>query len=190
MKVGILGGSFNPIHIGHLALANYLCEYEDLDEIWFLVSPHNPLKERDGLWPEELRLQMVKQAIQGYPKFRASDFEFHLPRPSYMVNTLCHLCQSYPEHKFSLIIGSDNWDAFPRWHKYDEILSEYPIIIYPRLGYVVDETSLPESVRLVKTPVFDISSTFIRKAIDEGKDVRYFLPHGIWDYVKKSIFKS
>ena len=117
-KVGIFGGSYNPIHIGHLALANYLCEYGEVDEVWFLVSPHNPLKERGDLWPDELRLKLVQLAIDGYEKFKASDFEFHLPRPSYMVNTLRALRESYPEHTFTLIIGSDNWEVFPRWYKY------------------------------------------------------------------------
>ena len=112
VNIGIFGGSFNPIHIGHLALANYLCEYGEVDEVWFLVSPHNPLKERGDLWPDELRLQLVQIAIDGYKKFRASDFEFHLPRPSYMVNTLRALRESYPEHEFTLIIGSDNWKFF------------------------------------------------------------------------------
>lgn len=109
MKIGLFSGSFNPVHIGHLALANYLCEYEGLDELWFIVSPHNPLKEEEQLMDDELRLKLVKLAIDGYSKFRASDFEFHLPRPSYTIHTLDQLKQTYPEHVFYLIIGSDNW---------------------------------------------------------------------------------
>lgn len=185
-KVGIFGGSFNPIHIGHLALANYLCEYGEVDEVWFLVSPHNPLKERGDLWPDETRLRLVELAIEGYSKFRASDFEFNLPRPSYMVNTLRALRTSHPELQFTLIIGSDNWDVFPRWYKYDELLAENHLIIYPRPGHPVHQDSLPPNVRLVDTPLLEISSTFIRQALKEGKDVRYFLPERVYDYIRKS----
>lgn len=176
MDIGIFGGSFNPIHIGHLALANYLCEWGWVDEVWFLVSPHNPLKDRGDLWPDEQRLRLVERAIEGYAKFRASDFEFHLPRPSYMVNTLRALREAHPEHDFSLIIGSDNWDAFPRWYKHDELLAENRLLVYPRPGYPVDEASLPGNVTLVEAPLLDISSTFIRQALGEGKDVRFFMP--------------
>ena len=176
MDIGIFGGSFNPIHIGHLALANYLCEWGWVDEVWFLVSPHNPLKDRGDLWPDEQRLRLVERAIEGYAKFRASDFEFHLPRPSYMVNTLRALREAYPEHDFFLIIGSDNWDAFPRWYKHDELLAENRLLVYPRPGYPVDEASLPGNVTLVEAPLLDISSTFIRQALGEGKDVRFFMP--------------
>lgn len=175
MDIGIFGGSFNPIHIGHLALANYLCEWGWVDEVWFLVSPHNPLKDRGDLWPDEQRLRLVERAIEGYAKFRASDFEFHLPRPSYMVNTLRALREAHP-HDFSLIIGSDNWETFPRWYKHDELLAENRLLVYPRPGYPVDEASLPGNVTLVEAPLLDISSTFIRQALGEGKDVRFFLP--------------
>ncbi len=184
MKIGIFGGSFNPIHIGHLALANYLCEYSEVDEVWFLVSPHNPLKERGDLWPDELRLKLVQLAIEGYEKFKASDFEFHLPRPSYMVNTLRELRRSYPEHEFTLIIGSDNWQVFPRWYKYEELLTENKLIIYPRPGYPIDKGTLPSNARMVDTPLLDISSTFIRQALREGKDVRYFVPKEIYEYIQ------
>jgi tRNA threonylcarbamoyladenosine biosynthesis protein TsaB len=123
IKTGIFGGSFNPIHMGHLALANYLCEYNGLDEIWFLVSPHNPLKQQTDLWDDNLRLELVKLAIADYPKFRASDFEFHLPRPSYTIHTLDALHKAYPNREFTLIIGADNWLLFPRWYKAEEALS-------------------------------------------------------------------
>ena len=186
MQIGIFGGSFNPIHIGHLALANYLCEYNEVDEVWFFVSPHNPLKERGDLWPDEFRLKLVQLAIEGYEKFKASDFEFHLPRPSYMVNTLRELRSSYPEHEFILIIGSDNWEVFPRWHKYEELLTENKLIIYPRPGYPIDKDTLPPNVHMVETPLLDISSTFIRQAFKEGKDVRYFVPKEVYGYIRNA----
>lgn len=174
-KTGIFSGSFNPIHIGHLALANYLCEFEGLDELWFMVSPHNPLKEQADLWPNELRLKLVQLSIEGYPKFRASDFEFHLPRPSYTIDTLDKLKATYPDREFFLIIGSDNWMLFDQWREPERILSENKLLIYPRPGFNIKKDELPETVRLVDSPTFEISSTFIRQALNKGKDVRYFL---------------
>lgn len=180
MNIGIFSGSFNPIHIGHLALANYLCEYGGLDEVWFMVTPHNPLKEGSGLMDDKLRLKLVRLAIEGYPKFRASDLEFHLPRPSYTVHTLDALKQAYPQHAFHLVIGSDNWQLFPRWYESERILAENHILVYPRPGYPVEAASLPQNVRMVSSPVFEISSTFIRQAMAEGKDVRYFLHPAVY----------
>ena len=129
MNIGIFSGSFNPVHIGHLALANYLCEYEGLDEVWFMVTPYNPLKEETLLMDDELRLKLVQLAVAGYPKFRASDFEFRLPRPSYTVHTLDSLKQAYPEYTFYLIIGPDNWNLFSQWKESERILTENPILI-------------------------------------------------------------
>ena len=132
-KVGIFGGSYNPIHIGHLALANYLCEFGDLDEVWFMVSPQNPFKAHSSdLWDDNLRLELVRLAVEDYPKLQASDFEFHLPRPSYTIHTLDALQEAYPDHEFSLIIGEDNWQCFGRWYRGEEIARETPIIVYPR----------------------------------------------------------
>lgn len=180
IKTGIYSGSFNPIHIGHLALANYLCEYSDLDEIWFLVSPHNPLKEQTDLWNDNLRLELARLAIADYPRFRVSDFEFHLPRPSYTVNTLNALQSTFPDREFTLIIGADNWEIFPRWYKAAEILAKHRIIVYPRPGHPVDRSKLPPSVELVDTPLLEVSSTFIRQALKEGRDIRYFLHPAVY----------
>lgn len=183
IKTGIFGGSFNPIHIGHLALANYLCEYSDLDEIWFLVSPHNPLKEQSDLWNDNLRLELVKLAVADYPRFHASDFEFHLPRPSYTVNTLDALQAACPEREFTLIIGADNWEIFPRWYKATEILAKHRVMVYPRPGYSINSEGLPSSVQVVNTPLLEVSSTFIRQALKEEKDIRYFLHPAVYEHL-------
>ncbi len=183
-RTGIFGGSYNPIHIGHLALANYLCEYGDLDEIWFMVSPQNPFKAfSSDLWDDNLRLELVKLAIEDYPKFQASDFEFHLPRPSYMVNTLQKLSETYPDREFTLIIGADNWISFPRWKDAETILNNHRLIVYPRPGYDIDKSSLPTNVRIVETPLLEVSSTFIRNSIKQGKDIRYFLHPKVWEKI-------
>lgn len=185
MNIGIFSGSFNPVHIGHLALANYLCEYEGLDQVWFMVSPRNPLKEADELMDDSLRLQLVQLAVEGYPKFRASDFEFRLPRPSYTVHTLDELRRAYPQHVFHLIIGSDNWLLFPRWRESERILATTPLIVYPRPGYPIEPRTLPPTVRMTSAPVFEISSTFIRQAIAEGRDIRYFLHPRVYEALCK-----
>lgn len=187
LRTGIFGGSFNPIHIGHLAIANYLCEFEELDELWFMVSPQNPLKRQTDLLEDETRLQLVQTAIQDYPKFHASDFEFQLPRPSYTVHTLDALKAFYPEREFQLIIGSDNWAVFHKWKDSQRILDENKILIYPRKDFEVDAATLPPNVRLIQAPLMEISSTFIREAIHKGKDIRYFLPPSIYDKVKELL---
>lgn len=187
IRTGIFSGSFNPIHIGHLALANFLCEYEGLDEVWFLVSPQNPLKEQHELWDDDFRLQLVRKAVGDYPRFRASDFEFHLPRPSYTINTLQALEQQYPDRRFELIVGSDNWLLFPRWYKHEEIIRRFGLIIYPRPGHPVNRASLPSGVRLADSPTLEVSSTFIRQALAAGKDVRFFLPEGVYELVKEHL---
>lgn len=179
LKTGIYSGSFNPIHIAHLALANWLCEYEGLDEVWFLITPHNPLKKRDDLIDDRLRYDMVKASIADYSKFQVSDFEFTLPQPSYSIDTLRALQIKYPERHFYFIMGADNWVNISRWKESEALISTYPILIYPRKGYeiIIPET-LP-NVRSVQAPLMEISSTFVRQAWKEGKDVRFFLPEAI-----------
>lgn len=182
-SIGIFGGSFNPIHIGHLALANYLCEYGDLDEVWFMVSPQNPFKRDSKLWDDELRLELAHLAVEGYPKFKVCDIEFHLPRPSYTINTLNTLKEQYPDKDFTLIIGADNWSMFPRWRSADEIISQYKVLIYPRPGFTINAEELPSTIRLVNTPQLEVSSTFIRESLEAGKDVRYFLHPKVWERI-------
>ena len=165
MIIGIYGGSFNPIHQGHLALGRWLVRHALVDELWFMVSPQNPLKPAAGLLDDDARLSLARLAVGRSRRLHVSDFEFSLPRPSFMADTLAALRQSHPEHEFILIIGADNWHAFPRWHHPDDILAHHSLIVYPRPGYAVDATTLPHGVTLVATPLLDISSTQIRHAI-------------------------
>jgi nicotinate-nucleotide adenylyltransferase len=182
MKVGIYGGSFNPIHRGHIALARQILRKAHLDEVWFLVTPLNPFKQASSdLLDDDERLALTRKALADDPQLVASDYEFHLPRPSYTWDTLQALSRDYPDHQFTLIIGADNWAAFDRWAHPRDILQHYPIVIYPREGYPVDATTLPEGVTLVNTRLYRVSSTDIRQRIRERRPVRRLLPVAIYD---------
>lgn len=176
IQIGIYSGSFNPVHIGHLALANWLCEFAGLDEIWFLITPHNPMKKRNELMEDRLRYELVEASIAGYSKFKVSDIEFTLPQPTYTIDTLRHLQKSHPEHEFHFIMGADNWLSVDRWKESEALISGYPILVYPRKGYHINIPENRPNVRMVNAPLIEISSSFIREAIKEGKDVRFFLP--------------
>jgi len=181
MKIGIFPGSFNPVHIGHLALANYVVEYGEFDEVWFMITPHNPLKKKSELMDQEIRLAWLEKAIGDYPKFKTCTIEWGMPQPTYTINTLQKLRIMFPENTFELIIGSDNWETFHRWKDYQLILKNFKTWIYPRLGAGKTIFNHP-NVNMVKgAPKMEISSTFIRKSIRRGKDVRFLLPSGIYE---------
>lgn len=180
MRIGIFGGSFNPIHTGHIHLARQILKEASLDGIWFMVSPLNPFKAATSdLLNDRLRLQMAQKALEVEEALTASDYEFHLPKPSYTWSTLRLLSDDYPTCDFSLIIGADNWLAFDRWARPDYILSHHDIIIYPREGYAVDESALPGNVTLVNTELYPVSSTEIRRRVRSGESISGLVPDGI-----------
>ena len=179
IKTGIYGGSFNPVHNGHIALAHELRQLAGLDEIWFVVSPQNPLKTQASLLNDRKRLDMTRRALEPYPELVASNYEFALPRPSYMWHTLQSLANDYPEREFTLLIGADNWTVFDRWYHADDIIAHYPIAIYPRTGNPIDTTQLPETVKVFDTGLYDMSSTLVRQYISEGKDITSLIPNRI-----------
>lgn len=182
-SVGIFGGSFNPIHTGHIALAKRLCEKAGLDEVWFMVSPMNPFKKAaTDLLDDQKRLEMVKIALEGEPQLQACDYEFHLPKPSYTWHTLQAMSKDYPDIAFTLLIGGDNWAAFDKWYHHDDILALYPIVVYPREGSSVGE--VPQGVTIVETPLLNISSTEIRQRIAQGESIQGMVPESI---VEKAI---
>ena len=184
MKIGIFPGSFNPVHIGHLAIANYIAEHEDFDEIWFLITPKSPFKERSDMMEPELRLALLEKAIGDYPKFKTCTIEWDMPQPSYTVNTLQKLRMQYPQNMFELIIGSDNWRFIHRWKDYQLILKNFKTVIYPRVGSEKFSIDHP-NVRIAKgAPKIEVSATFIRKALSSGKDLRFYLPIGIYEEIQ------
>ena len=180
MRIGLFGGSFNPIHNAHIALASTICEQARFDEVWFMVSPQNPLKQAEDLLGENERYEMVKLALESEAKvLKASNYEFHLERPSYTWKTLRALKNDFPQHEFSLIIGGDNWVRFPRWAHSEDILTNHHIYIYPREDSDINEASLPENVHLIHTPKINITSTMLREMIKNGKDITPFVPKAV-----------
>jgi nicotinate-nucleotide adenylyltransferase len=188
MKVGLYFGSFNPVHIGHMAIANFLVEYGGIDQLWFVVSPQNPLKKKENLLNDYDRLEMMHLAVSDEQRFRVSDIEYRLPKPSYTIDTLTYLSEKFPAHHFSIIMGSDNLVNFHRWKNFEAIKQNYGIIVYPRPGFDPSSTETFPDIRLVDAPLMEISSTFIREAIKEGRNMRHFLPPGVWEYVDKMGF--
>lgn len=188
MHIGLFFGSFNPIHNGHLILAGYMAEFTSLEKIWFIVSPHNPLKAKDSLLAEHHRLEMVRIALGDDLRFMASDVEFRMPKPSYTIDTLTYLGEKYPRHKFSLIMGADNLESFDKWKNSGLIIQKYHRFIYPRYSNGTSNPESPENSTLVDAPRIEISSSFLRQAIKEGKNVKYFLPEKVYEYIDNMNF--
>lgn len=184
MKVGLYFGSFNPIHIGHLIIANHFQQFTDLDQVWFVVSPQNPFKNKQSLANEYDRLEMVELAIKDYSNLRASNIEFSLPKPSYTIDTLVHLNEKFPDHKFSLIMGSDNLAGIEKWKNADILLRDFDFYVYPRPGYDVNKSY--KNIEIVEAPLMEISSTFIRSSFKEHKNIKPMLPQKVWEYLDGS----
>ena len=184
-QIGLFFGSFNPIHIGHLIIANHLVEHSALDELWLVVTPQNPFKEKQSLLNNHLRLEMVHLAIADYPKLRASDIEFHLPQPNYTIHTLAYLEEKYPNLHFALIMGEDNLKSLHKWKNYEQILSNYPIYVYPRLseGTVSEALTSHPNIQYVRAPIVELS--FIREEIKKKQNVRPLLPESVWQHIDK-----
>lgn len=185
---GLYFGSFNPIHIGHLAIANYFVEYANLKELWFIVSPHNPLKEKSSLLPDYQRFEIVNRALRDYSKFKASNIEFTLPKPSYTIDTLTYLNEKYPNKQFALIMGEDNLSFFHKWKNHEQLLQQNKLLVYPRPGCKKTKFHEHKNVELINAPNIEISSSFIRNAIVEGKDIRFFVPEKAWEYIDEMNF--
>jgi len=185
MKVGLYFGTFNPIHVGHLIIANHMAEHSDLDQVWMVVTPHNPLKQKSTLLDDRSRFHMVRLATEDYPKIKPSDIEFHLEQPNYTVNTLAHLKDKFPNHEFSLIMGEDNLNSLHKWKNYEYLLEHYDIYIYPRISTETENLGLNNHPRIHKidAPIVEISSTFIRESIKNKKNVRPLLPENVWDEI-------
>lgn len=182
-KIGLFFGSFNPVHNGHLMLANYLVEYAGLDSLWFVVSPQNPLKDKKSLLRDHHRRDMLEMAVKNDTRFEVCDIEFYMPKPSYTIDTLVRLTERYPNTDFYLVCGMDNLASFRKWKNYQVILDNYHLLVYPRKGYDGGDLIHHESVHIVEAPEIEISSTFIRKAVSENKDVRYFMPEKSYKYM-------
>lgn len=190
MKIGLYFGTFNPIHVGHLTIANHMAEYSDLDQVWFVVTPHSPFKKKSSLLDNHHRFQMVDRAVEDYSKLRASDIEFNLPQPNYTINTLTYLEEKYPDYEFALIMGEDNLKSFHKWKNYELILERHHIYVYPRISHGKVESRFDNHPKIhsINSPIMQLSSTFIRKAIKDGKNIRPMLPEHVWKYLDEMNF--
>jgi nicotinate-nucleotide adenylyltransferase len=190
-QVGLFFGTFNPIHIGHLIIANHLVEFSDLDEVWFVITPQSPFKTKMSLLDDHHRYQMVYEAVENYPKLKPSKIEFDLPQPNYTINTLVHLGEEYGKaYQFSLIMGEDNLKSFHKWKNYETILEHYSLYVYPRIseGEIEHKFEGHPKINRVDAPIMEISSTFIRREHKNGKNVRPLLPSAVWKYMDEMNF--
>ncbi|NIJ43605.1 nicotinate-nucleotide adenylyltransferase [Wenyingzhuangia heitensis] len=185
MKVGLYFGTFNPVHVGHVILANHMLHYTDMDEVWMVVTPHNPHKKKSTLLDNHHRLEMVYKATESYEHIHPTDIEFKLKQPNYTIDTLVHISEKYPTHQFAIIMGEDNLKSFHKWKNYEVILEEYEVYVYPRIGNTLKENQLAKhsKIHIVEAPVVEISSTFIRNGIKNDKSVKHLLDSKVWEYI-------
>lgn len=188
LRVGLFFGSFNPVHMGHMMLANYMVEFTDLHELWFVVSPHNPLKEKKTLLADHHRLDLVYKAVDDDPRFRVSDIEFRMPQPSYTIDTMIRLSEKHSNHAFSLICGMDSLESLPKWKNYEQLLRDYRLLVYPRKGFTASKFTHHPSVQIVQAPEIEVSSSFIRHAVSVGKNMSYFMPPKAFTYMTEMHF--
>jgi nicotinate-nucleotide adenylyltransferase len=193
-RIGLYFGSFNPIHLGHMAIAGYMVEFAGIDNVWFVVSPHNPLKRKESLLADRQRLHMVRLAIGENDRLKASDIEFNLPAPSFTIDTLAYLSEKFPENEFCLIMGEDNLYTLHKWKNVDELVNKYSFFIYPRRDTEkpgnsgLNDILSRADIHIINAPQIDISSTFIRDGIKAGKNMSYFIPQAVWTYIKQMHF--
>ena len=189
LKIGLYFGSYNPIHIGHMAIANYMVEYTDIDQLWFVVSPQNPHKNKNNLLDDYQRLEMVHRAVEGDDRLRASNIEFSLPKPSYTVDTLAYLSDQFPNYHFSILMGSDNLENFHKWKNYETIIENYGIIVYPRPGFDKSKVKSIKNISITEdAPLMEISSSFIREGIKQKKDMSFWMPEKVYQYIREMHF--
>lgn len=188
MKIGLYFGSFNPVHIGHLIIANYVLNETDLDKIWFVVSPQNPFKQNKSLLNEYDRLHLMRTAIEDDPRMKASDIEFYLPKPSYTINTLTYLKEKYPEQDFYIIMGSDSFQNIDKWKNYEMIINNYKLYVYQRKGFDLKNNNNSERIKLLDAPLLEISATNIRQLVKQGKSIRYMVPEKIREEIEGNLF--
>jgi len=189
LKIGLYFGSYNPIHIGHLAIANYMVEFTDIDQLWFVVSPQNPFKKKENLLADYHRLELVNRAIENDERFRASNIEFNLPKPSYTIDTLTYLQERFPDYSFVILMGADNLESFPKWKNFEMIVENYGVVVYPRPGFEMSKVPVHKNITVAEgVPLMEISSSFIRNTIKEGKDIRHFMPQKSWEYLDEMNF--